>query len=56
VNGHDFGPRLKKLVDEHIRDNRAFAEEEVRERICFFCWRWPDTVTAIPTGVTSLDL
>jgi|HubBroStandDraft_5_1064220.scaffolds.fasta_scaffold09715_2 transcriptional regulator with XRE-family HTH domain len=27
MNGHDFGPRLKKLVDERIRDNRAFAEE-----------------------------
>jgi transcriptional regulator with XRE-family HTH domain len=27
MNGHDFGPRMKKLVDERIRDNRAFAEE-----------------------------
>ena len=27
MNGHDFGPRLKKLVDERMRDNRAFAEE-----------------------------
>ena len=27
MNGHDFGPRLKKLVDERVRDSRAFAEE-----------------------------
>jgi transcriptional regulator with XRE-family HTH domain len=26
VNGNDFGPRLKKLVDERAFDNRAFAE------------------------------
>jgi transcriptional regulator with XRE-family HTH domain len=27
MNGNDFGPRLKKLVDERVRDSRAFAEE-----------------------------
>ncbi|MGA8086272.1 MAG: helix-turn-helix transcriptional regulator [Terracidiphilus sp.] len=27
VNGNDFGPRLRKLVDERALDNRAFAEE-----------------------------
>jgi transcriptional regulator with XRE-family HTH domain len=27
MNGHDFGQRLKKLVDERVRDNRAFAED-----------------------------
>jgi len=27
MNGDDFGPRLKKLVDERAPDNRAFAEE-----------------------------
>jgi transcriptional regulator with XRE-family HTH domain len=27
MNGNDFGPRLKKLVDERIRDSRAFSEE-----------------------------
>lgn len=27
MNGIDFGPRLKKLGDERIRDSRAFAEE-----------------------------
>jgi transcriptional regulator with XRE-family HTH domain len=26
MNGNDFGPRLKKLVDERALDNRAFAE------------------------------
>lgn len=27
VNGIDFGPRLKKLVDERVRDYKTFAEE-----------------------------
>ena len=27
VNGNDFGPRLKRLVDERARDYKAFAEE-----------------------------
>ena len=27
MNGNDFGPRLKRLVDERVRDDRAFAEE-----------------------------
>jgi transcriptional regulator with XRE-family HTH domain len=27
VNGNEFGPRLKRLVDERALDNRAFAEE-----------------------------
>lgn len=27
MNGHDFGPRLRKLVDERARDARSFAEE-----------------------------
>jgi transcriptional regulator with XRE-family HTH domain len=27
MNGNDFGPRLKKLVDERARDNKSFAEE-----------------------------
>jgi transcriptional regulator with XRE-family HTH domain len=27
VNGNDFGPRLKKLIDERIRDYKTFAEE-----------------------------
>jgi len=27
MNGIDFGPRLKKLVDERVRDYKAFAEE-----------------------------
>ncbi|MFZ0632316.1 MAG: helix-turn-helix transcriptional regulator [Acidobacteriaceae bacterium] len=27
LNGNDFGPRLKKLVDERIRDYRSFADE-----------------------------
>ena len=27
MNGNDFGPRLKKLVDERARDNKTFAEE-----------------------------
>lgn len=27
VNGNDFGPRLRKLVDKRALDNRAFAEE-----------------------------
>jgi transcriptional regulator with XRE-family HTH domain len=27
MNGNDFGPRLKKLVDKRVLDNRAFAEE-----------------------------
>ncbi|MGA9669716.1 MAG: hypothetical protein WBQ94_10925 [Terracidiphilus sp.] len=27
MNGNDFGQRLKKLVDERLRDNKTFAEE-----------------------------
>jgi transcriptional regulator with XRE-family HTH domain len=27
MNGNDFGPRLKKLVDDRVRDYRTFAEE-----------------------------
>jgi transcriptional regulator with XRE-family HTH domain len=27
TNGHDFGPRLKNLVDERTRDYKTFAEE-----------------------------
>jgi transcriptional regulator with XRE-family HTH domain len=27
MNGHDFGPRLKSLVDERMRDYKTFAEE-----------------------------
>jgi len=27
MNGNDFGPRLKKLIDERSRDYRTFAEE-----------------------------
>ena len=27
MNGNDFGPRLKKLVDERVREYKTFAEE-----------------------------
>jgi len=27
VNGNDFGPQLKRLVDERVRNNKTFAEE-----------------------------